>query len=127
MPSLFPELFTWGFFVPTMFRVLLAAYFVSCGIRFFKDRAGTAHDKNERYAYQILGFLLLVLAGFLAFGYLVQAAAAVAVSLGIISLWIRKKNPQDAPQTRAFYIFATAMALSLIVLGPGAFAIDIPL
>lgn len=127
MPSLFPELFAWGFFVPTLFRFLLAAYLISYGLEIYRIRARNTENSNEAAAYRIFGFLLVTLAVFLAAGYLVQAAAAVSVSLGILALWFHEKHSPDAPQTRAFYLFATAMALSLIVLGPGAFAVDIPL
>jgi uncharacterized membrane protein YphA (DoxX/SURF4 family) len=127
MPSLFPELFSWSFFVPTIFRIVLGAYLLAYGVRLFRERAAAATNANESSAYRIFGFLLIVLAGFFFAGYLVQAIAAVAVSLGILALWFHEKHSPDAPQTRAFYIYAIVMAFSLIFLGPGAFAVDIPL
>lgn len=127
MPSLFPELFAWGFFVPTLFRLLLAGYLFSYGLRVYRNRSSEAKNSHEAAAYRIFGFLLVALAVFLLAGYMVQVAAAITVSLGILALWFHERHSPDAPQTRAFYIFATAMALSLIVLGPGAFAIDLPL
>jgi hypothetical protein len=127
MLSLFPELFDWGFFVPTLFRVVLGTYIFLYGIRVFRERARGAVSEQERSAYRIFGFLLMVISGFLFLGYLIQAVGAVVTSLGLMALWFHGKHSPDAPQTRAFYVFATAMAFSLIFLGPGAFAVDIPL
>lgn len=121
-----PQLFDWQFFVPTTFRVLLGGYLLLNGYRIFRDAKGEPSEE-DRVAFRGLGVLIFVLGGVLFVGAWTQAAAAVTSVLGIVALYLKNRNSPRATQTRAFYLFATVMALSLIFLGPGAYAIDLPL
>lgn len=126
MYSLFPELFDLSFYVPFLFRIVLGYYIVREGYRLFAIKLDQSRA-NEQSLFRIIGGLIFAVGFFLFIGLFVQLVAAIAVALGLVALYLRRSNSEHAPQTRGFYILATLIALSLILLGPGMFAIDIPL
>lgn len=126
MYSLFPELFDLSFYVPFLFRIVLGYYIVREGYRLFAIKLDQSRA-NEQSLFRIIGGLIFAVGFFLFIGIFVQLVAAIAVALGLVALYLRRTNSDHTPQTRGFYILATLIALSLILLGPGIFAIDIPL
>lgn len=125
MLSMFPELFDLSFYVPFLLRVIIGMYLAKEGGMLFSSTE-TLPEK-ERLPHQIAGIFLFVDGILLVLGALLQPAALVAFSLGVIALVLKHKNSRLVPQTRGFYIIATAVAFSLILLGPGMWAIDLPL
>ena len=115
MPSLFPELFNFSFIAPFVLRVGLGVPLIKHGFEKL-----TAGGLNKRIFGGIIfasGILLLV-------GLFTQAAA-IAVSLIIIVNSIIMRS--NAPRSWTERLIKLAIAVSLILTGPGIFAFDLPL
>jgi hypothetical protein len=129
MLSLFPELLDWYFFVPTLFRIILGTYLLFWGWRMLARTtfAPTPDHPSAPAASQAFGICFIALSALLYAGYLIQLVGAIVASLGILAILLRKKHPDVVPESVTSYVFLTTIAFSLIFLGPGAFAVDIPL
>lgn len=120
MPSLvhlatvFPYLLTFSFFVPLILRVSVAAVF-------FLD-ARHYWDKKERWWLPdgialVVGVLLLA-------GYATQLAALLGIAYLAFVFYMKDHDSVFRGKPLAFLTFA--VLLSLLVLGAGAFALDLP-
>ena len=116
MPSLFPELFNFSFIAPFVLRIAL-------GVPLIKHGFGKITHKNKLHQ-RILGGVVFLSGIFLVIGLFTQAAA-VAVSLIIIisSIMLKEQHPRSWTER----IIKLAIAVSLILTGPGLFAFDLPL
>ncbi|KKT21108.1 MAG: hypothetical protein UW04_C0011G0017 [Parcubacteria group bacterium GW2011_GWB1_43_8] len=116
MPSLFPELFNFSFLAPFVLRIAL-------GVPLIKHGFGKAIAK-EKTPQRILGGIVFLSGIFLVIGLFTQAAA-IAVSLIIIvsSIIVGGKHPRSWTER----LIKLAIAVSLILTGPGMFAFDLPL
>ena len=116
MPSLFPELFNFSFLAPFILRVALGVPLIKHG--FAKIIA------KENTPQRIFGGDVFLSGIFPIIGLFTQAAA-IAVSLIIIasSIIMRRQHPRS--WTERF--IKLAIAISLILTGPGMFAFDLPL
>ncbi|PIR85056.1 hypothetical protein COU15_02685 [Candidatus Kaiserbacteria bacterium CG10_big_fil_rev_8_21_14_0_10_45_20] len=115
MESLFPEIFFLSFFVPLILRIAIA-------IIFFLDAKAlwqTGGSRAKMFALKKALFGLL-----LAVGFLTQLVAilGILVVLGR-RIWLGKGV---APQSLSTNILTVGALLSLLILGAGAFAIDLP-
>ncbi|MBI2474485.1 MAG: DoxX family protein [Candidatus Taylorbacteria bacterium] len=71
---------------------------------------------------------LEMLAGiFLVAGFMTQPAAMFAALVAVGALIFNKKRPDIFPESFNFLCLLLLIALSLIITGPGAWAIDLPL
>ena len=116
MPSLFPELFNFSFLAPFVLRIAL-------GVPLIKHGFGKIIAK-ENAPQRILGGIVFLSGIFLIIGLFTQAAA-IAVSLIIIAGSIIKK--EQYPRSWTERLIKLAIAVSLILTGPGMFAFDLPL
>lgn len=126
----FPELFAWSFFAPLFLRVVLGFYFVALARTTYKrgTHSPARHPhQNDRAAYAILALVELVVGILLVLGLYTQIVAAIGVAFGFIALWLKAGRSHEAPESTWFYLLATTVALTLIVLGAGIFAFDLPL
>lgn len=116
MPSLFPELFNFSFIAPFVLRIAL-------GVPLIKRGFGKIISK-EKTPQRILGGIVFLSGILLVIGLFTQAAA-MAVSLIIIasSIIIRGQHPRSWTER----VVKLAIAVSLILTGPGFFAFDLPL
>ncbi|MBI2021024.1 DoxX family protein [Candidatus Giovannonibacteria bacterium] len=140
MVSLFPQFLDYSFFGPTILRLALAIIFLAHGwkkIAYDKSAfAGWLESLKFRpgkfWAWvvslsEFLGGCLLLL------GFLTQLAAIVlAIQFLIIILWVRRGQPfmpkPEAPgMSWEFDWLILLCLLALLVLGPGAWALDLPL
>ena len=116
MPSLFPELFNFSFIAPFVLRIAL-------GVPLIKNGFGKAIAK-EKTPQRIMGGIVFLSGIFLVIGLFTQAAA-LAVSIVIIAnsiiLW------GQHPRSWTERLVKLAIAISLILTGPGIFAFDLPL
>lgn len=119
----FPELLSWSYFAPFVLRIVLALYFVTLGIKTFRR----GHKKSGAANYTVLAAIEFVLGSFLFVGLYTQITGAIGVAFGLVALALRFKKSPEAPESAWFYLLASIVALSLIVLGAGPFAFDIPL
>jgi len=124
MLSLFPELYDWSWYVPFFFRMFLAAYLISLGYEFALrgDR-----EKTGRLTFGLLGGLFILISACFFIGLYTQLAAAAGFSLAVLALFTRSRHPFIGRESNVFYILIGIVSLSLIFLGPGPFAFDLPL
>ncbi len=135
MPSLFPELFTYGFLATGVLRITLGLIFIWFAYeKFF-------HQRTEHIAFfeklgmkpAIVFFALVtgveLVAGIgLLLGYYMQAAALATGTLMTLATFIKWYRPSAfQSNTIEFYILLAVLSFALIFLGPGAFAFDLPL
>jgi uncharacterized membrane protein YphA (DoxX/SURF4 family) len=128
MLSLFPSLFTWSFFGIAFLRVVLALVLGAHAWEHLKD----ARSAKVAGA-MILGLIEAILALLLLIGLFTQVAALLLAVLMIASLVLKYQHRDNLPiglqnhYPPVYYVLIAAIALSLLVLGPGAWAIDWPL
>lgn len=109
MLSLFPQLLDYQFYGPLLLRIALGVIFLIHG-----------YPKIFEARLRLAGLLEFIAGVLLIIGLFTQAAALVlAVELFIIIVWFRRGQELD--------FVLLIMALTLLVLGPGAWAIDLPL
>ena len=127
MLSLFPDLFDWSFYVPFFFRVFLGCYVIAVGYSFFKKSTAPAEKNEDSISWGILGGLLMVLALCLFAGVFVQAAGAVTFAVSLIAIYAKKYHLAEIDESTTFYLLFALVGISLVFLGPGPFAFDLPL
>ena len=134
MLSLFPFLFNFSFFGPTIIRVAAALVFIFGGYQktFTKKIEWSAHFesasiKSAGQIILIVGILELIAGGFLLVGFLTQAVALVLAIISLAYIILKIKKPSALPNKVGFYFLLLAINLSLLLTGPGALAFDLPL
>lgn len=115
MESVFPELFFLSFFVATLLRLGAAIAFFSYGSSLWK---------RERSREKYLGALFFVAGGLFIIGLFVQVAALVGFAL-VFLYWWQSRHEESALRAHELVLISTVL-LSLLLLGAGAFAIDMP-
>jgi uncharacterized membrane protein YphA (DoxX/SURF4 family) len=133
MLSLFPSLFTYGLFAPLIIRLAIGIYFTFIGFRHYREEAASwATLWNNRKIGQIalsslLAKLQIVIGIMLTIGLYTQAVAIAA----IVFVWVEwaVKSRASRPSTAELWtnIFISAMCVSLLFLGAGFLAFDLPL
>jgi uncharacterized membrane protein YphA (DoxX/SURF4 family) len=124
MLSLFPEFFDWSWYVPFFFRVILAYYFITAGYRLTQHSDPTPTD---RASWLIMGSIVIGLGILFLAGLFIQPAGVIAFSVSIVAIYFAKKHATFVPESVKFYTLVGLIALSLLFLGPGPFAFDLPL
>ncbi|HEY4510586.1 MAG TPA: hypothetical protein VJJ73_02005 [Candidatus Paceibacterota bacterium] len=122
MLSLFPELFVLGNVAPTLLRVALAVVLIS---RIYpRGERPPAGGKKWLNIFYAADALLLII------GFLTQGAALLALAMTIFDRVRMSKDRGGEKKERPLdelTILVIASSLSLLILGPGIFAIDLPL
>ncbi|MFA5934118.1 MAG: hypothetical protein WC795_02775 [Candidatus Paceibacterota bacterium] len=125
MLSLFPKLFSFAILVPVAFRLILGLYLGREMWRNYK-KAKESASPRQRTSFYIQAVLQLVLGLMFIAGLFVQLAGIIAC---VIFLFRANEVRGNSGQPSLIELsFALAfISLSLIFLGPGIFAIDLPL
>ncbi len=136
MLSTFPELFTYALLAPFILRIVLGGFFIFQGIRRHKQ------DSQESTAWAnfwgnkkigslsiapILTKVQIVLGIFLFVGLYTQISAILAIVFVLVEAYKRNSNARLSFQEVWMLIFTIAMAKSLLFLGAGLLAFDLPL
>ena len=133
MPSIFPDLLAFKLFAPLILRLVLGVVFIAHGYpKLFKDFAGTVGwfdsvgVKPAKFWVLVVGIVEFFGGIALIIGFATQLAALlIAINmLGAISLVKRKMGLVNGYE---FDLALLAMALALVFLGAGFYAIDLPL
>lgn len=127
MLSLFPDLLDWSFYVPFFFRVFLGLYILGVGYRFFKKSTVLTEQDEDKLSWGILGALLVLLAGSMLVGLFIQVGGAITFAVSILALYAKYRDIKEADESATFYVLFALVGLSLVFLGPGPFAFDLPL
>lgn len=127
----FPELLSYSFFAPTLLRVVAAFVFMAVARAQWRGRAESVAALSP-LAGPLAGTALLLVIAIewlaavaLFFGWHVQMAAVAGAILALKYLFIRNHALSPLPAAATWLLMAAC--LSLIVLGAGALAFDIPL
>jgi uncharacterized membrane protein YphA (DoxX/SURF4 family) len=133
MLNTFPQLLTYGFFAPTVLRILVAfSFFYIAGAQFSRRK------EISELKIQIIGHvdqtmvlissLVIFLVGVALFlGWHTQIAAILGILVCLKHAVYAKKYPRLIPLCRMEYIYLIVIMLTLLVSGAGALAMDLPL
>lgn len=133
--SLFPNLLDFQMLGIFMLRVTLGLIFVYFWYeKIFHQRSEYLHFFDKIGLRPAKVFFLVVtsvegIAGaFLVIGLWTQGAAIVTGTLMLIASFIKHHKPSVLPKnTTEFYVLLAVVSFALLLLGPGSFAIDLPL
>lgn len=132
MLSIFPDLLTFWLLAPFILRSIIGIIFIYFGaskiwlekyrrINFFKEIGGGMISFWVVSVIEIIGGIFLVL------GLFTQLTALALLFIIIAATYIKIRKPELLDNTLEFYILAIAVLVSLVFLGPGFWAIDLPL
>ena len=140
MLSIFPQLLDYQFFAPTLLRLALAAVFLVHGypklFGHFQETAGFFESigiRPSKFWVIVVGVVECVGGVFLVAGFLVQPVALLLAIDMAVAIWKVKfkmgfvSGPASPAGGWEFDFVLLIMALSLLVLGPGAYSLDLPL
>lgn len=134
MLSVFPTLLTFGIFAPFVLRIAVGIFFFLRGYDHIKGDRTAAAKEFEKWAGSFSKTFMVAVAAIelaiglaLIAGFLTQIAALLGAIFALKLLWFRKGYKRFAPDPAALYWMVFAICLSLLVLGAGAFAVDLPL
>ena len=130
----FPELLALSFFGPLILRLVLGLIFIDLGfLKFRSEKAGWTSSFETlglRPADFFLSFyaLLQIVGGILLIvGLWTQVAALIFVIFTGTELYVEWKAREILKRDMVFYLLVFIIAVSLLLTGAGAYAIDIPL
>ncbi len=118
MLSLFPALLDWNWYVPFFFRIFLGFYFFNTGLLMLK--------KGDGSAWRTLGFLSSLVGFLFIMGLFIQVLGVIASSSSLVLLF-KKKQVRFLHESSTFYVLLALVSFSLLFLGAGPYAIDLPL
>lgn len=137
MLTLFPSLLSYQFFVPAALRIAVALAFGYQLIGHFKHKHGVAAELEQNFKWiggklaNSLALLLILVeaaVGILLFVGAWTQLVALLSALGFIKMaYFNDKLPTYAPLPRSTYLLLALISLSLVILGAGAIAFDLPL
>lgn len=134
MLSVFPTLLAYQVIGATLLRIALGAVFLVLGYRAFGSEKSRlisfCHSLRIPlgYFWVILFALVEILTGiFLLAGLYTQIAAIVAIVISLKLLILNSFGKNLTSQAPSFYFLTMIIATSLLFLGPGLLAFDLPL
>jgi uncharacterized membrane protein YphA (DoxX/SURF4 family) len=127
MLSLFPELFDFSLVAVTLLRVVAGWFFLYLGMRLVRAAWGV---RNRGAHIWLLGALYglahTVIGAFLFVGLMTQLAAGAGALLAILTYTVNTSHERTRGDRQVQFLLAV-ICVSLIFLGPGLMAVDLPL
>jgi uncharacterized membrane protein YphA (DoxX/SURF4 family) len=120
--SLFPSLLTYQEAAPLIIRVVLGATLAHFGYVKIMRRGTSPGSNSVMYGIVEVSIALLLI-----IGLFTQLAALLNIVILVIKLGFKVKERAFLTSGVNYYILLLAMSLSLLVLGPGFWAIDLRL
>lgn len=127
MLSFFPDLFTYAFVVPFIFRIALGMRFFMAGISEAKSSPDSLIPTTHRNLALSISFLLIVGSILLIAGAFTQIVSLVFTAIVISSMFIKKSKPESVSLSYENLLLLCLVTLSLLFLGPGVYSFDLPL
>lgn len=136
MLSIFPQLFNYSELAPFILRVTVGVIFIAHGYpKLFKNFGGTVQFfgsiglKPAKYLAIIVGVSEFFGGIALFLGFFTQIAALlISIVMLVAMVYVKKiKFKKGLVDGYELDLILFAAALALVFLGPGAFAIDLPL
>ncbi len=119
MLSLFPTLLDWNWYVPFLFRIFLGYYFFNLGLHMMK--------KSDESAWKILGGMSSIMGIMFVLGVVTQLLGVIAAVSSLMLSYFKKKKMKYSLESTSFYALLSLVSISLLFLGAGPYAIDLPL
>ena len=135
MLNTFPILLSFDLLVPLLFRLVLGAIFVRSAFIIFLKNGNVEKEKffnvirlRPGYLFaNLLGFIELFGGVMLILGLRVQIAALALSIITLGGFLLKFKYPHHFASGTRYYFLLFIMTFSLLFLGPGFFAFDLPL
>jgi len=134
MLSLFPFLFSFSFFAPFLLRIAVSIIFFRLGctaVRGTRMELDTVVEpytgRYTRITVMFIGILECIAGVLLFLGLFTQLAVLVLFVITIGGLYVKYRFPDMLPHQLSFLSLLAVVLLSLLLSGPGALAIDLPL
>ncbi|NTV22632.1 MAG: DoxX family membrane protein [Candidatus Yonathbacteria bacterium] len=132
--SFFPFLFSFSLFAPLLLRVATGIVFFRLGCTAVRAKRTELHTllipytkTYTRTSILIIGTLECIGGTLLFFGLFTQLAALILLIITLGGLFMKYRFPDLLPHQLSFLSLLVVVLLSLLLSGPGAFAIDLPL
>ena len=130
----FPSLLVYAFFAPAILRLGVAVMFFYLSWFHFKHRADVGAELAPILSHGVvkiilpLYILLEILVGLgLFLGFWTQIAALIGLIICLKILIVRRSLRGLGPLSHATYALVALICFSLLFLGAGAYAFDLPL
>jgi uncharacterized membrane protein YphA (DoxX/SURF4 family) len=130
----FPNLLTFGQLSPFFLRVVLGLIVIDLGVlKLGKEHVAwrelfeTINLRPSRFFVKLLAYIELIGGFMLIIGSYTQLVAIVFSILFLCEAILEYREPTLEKRDLTFYVLVFTISLSLIFLGAGAFAIDLPL
>ncbi len=130
----FPELLAFSLLGPFILRLVVGLVFIDLGMLKFKSERQSWIESFKALHLNPAGFLvglfgLIEVVGgiLLLIGAYTQIAALAFVILVGLEFFVEYKNASILKRDLTFYLLVLAIAVSLLLTGAGAYALDIPL
>ena len=131
MPSIFPQALVFGAFAPLLLRVILGAVFIVHGypklFKSFSETVGFFESigiRPAKFWVFVVGAVEFFGGIALVFGFATQLVAALIVVNMLVAI-AKVKGKQGFVNGFEFDLMLLIVALSLVLTGSGAYAIDI--
>lgn len=134
MLSVFPGLLSFALLAPFILRLVVGLIFIDLGGLKFKSEKQrwmrtfeALHLRPTDFFVPLYGFLQIIGGALLILGLWTQVAALAFVLFTGIELYIEWEAKDILKRDLVFYLLIFVISLSLLLTGPGAYAIDLPL
>ncbi len=134
MLSLFPNLLTYQLLAPLILRVVVGLIFIDLGhLKLYKEKHqwnlffDTIRLRPAKYFVMAFGIIELVGGLFLITGFLTQLVALIFAVILFAECYAEMQDSKLIKRDLVFYVLMLAITLSLVFLGAGAHAFDLPL
>lgn len=130
----FPNLLNYGIFAPLLLRLIIGILFITYGIyKFRSDREKTCsffdlvRVGHSGFLTNALGVVEIIAGVAMILGFATQIIAVITGTISFVSFLIKEKHPEDLSQPKIVYGLICIISISLLLLGAGIPAIDLPL
>lgn len=130
----FPTLLSFSFFAPFLLRVVVGLITATAGFKMFSGKLEThaallkvSGLPPRKTWIHLMALVQIVGGGMLILGYLTQIAALVIGVGALFAMLLTYTHPHKLQHSASFFGLVAIICFSLLLLGAGAFAYDLPL
>ncbi len=124
MLNTFPSLLVYWLAAPVLLRATLGILCVYFGIRFLREKhVWLPKLPHHKPLHQAIASFQILLGLALVAGFYTQIVALIVSGASLVALFLK----EGSFEKRAFLLLFCTVSLSLLVLGPGFLAFDLPI
>lgn len=120
--SMFPGLLSYQMLGALIIRLILGLTLAWFGYRKLRSRGESSGSNSGMY-----GFIEVVTALFIIIGLFTQLAALINIVILVIKLFFKAHEGKLFSDGINYYVLLLAMAISVVLTGPGWLAFDLPI